>query len=83
MTIAISIATRAKYHEAINIIEIDRTTPITERILNLKKNDGIQMIFSIDFTNDNNENVVANWVLSISFVMHKLNSQIRSIIKRT
>jgi hypothetical protein len=33
MTIAISIATRAKYHEAINIIEIQRSTPITERIL--------------------------------------------------
>jgi hypothetical protein len=37
MTIAIRIATRAKYHEAINIIEIDKSTPITERILKRKK----------------------------------------------
>jgi hypothetical protein len=37
MTIAINIATRAKYHEAINIIEILRSTPITERILKKEK----------------------------------------------
>jgi hypothetical protein len=37
MTIAISIATSAKYHEAINIIEMDRITPNTERNLMKKK----------------------------------------------
>jgi len=58
MTIAISIATRAKYHEAINIIEIQRSTPITERIL-IKKIiwKGFPFVY---FTNDKNENVVAN-----------------------
>jgi hypothetical protein len=30
-------ATRAKYHEAINMIEIERRTPITERILKKRK----------------------------------------------
>jgi hypothetical protein len=39
MTIAISIATSAKYHEAINIIEIDSITPKTERNLKKTKND--------------------------------------------
>ncbi len=58
MTIAISIAARAKYHEAINIIEIERITPRTER--NLKKRNNIKKIFYFDFTNDKNENVDAN-----------------------
>jgi len=43
MTIAISIATSAKYHEAINIIEIDSTTPKTER--NLKKKEMVYIGF--------------------------------------
>jgi len=47
MTIAISIATRAKYHEAINIIEIERITPRTER--NLKKRSNIKRIFLFRF----------------------------------
>jgi hypothetical protein len=35
---AISIATRAKYHEAINIIEIQRKTPMRDKNLKLKFN---------------------------------------------
>jgi hypothetical protein len=36
ITIATSIATRAKYHEAINIIEMQRKTPISDKILKAK-----------------------------------------------
>ncbi len=38
ITMAISIATRAKYHEAINIIEIQRKTPMRDKNLKLKFN---------------------------------------------
>ncbi len=47
MTMAISIATSAKYHEAINIIEIERITPITERILKGKEEEDEKIIFEI------------------------------------
>jgi hypothetical protein len=74
MTIAISIATSAKYHEAINMIEIDRITPIRERLLKeVEKNVVEKECLRFVFTNDKIEIVVANSVLLIWFVMHKLN----------
>lgn len=63
MTTAINNATSAKYHEAINIIDIERTTPILESILKKERTCIVIILFimfNISFTNDKNENVVAN-----------------------
>jgi hypothetical protein len=64
MTMATSMATSAKYHEAINIIDIERRTPSNDRLLevtvdhmSLMNADEILFWF---LTNDRIESVAAN-----------------------
>ena len=60
---AMSMATSAKYHEAINIIEMHRKTPINDRALR-EREKVLETAFQFsDVTSGRIESAAANWEL--------------------